>query len=508
MEPPQRRRLPRGRAFVPTFFNTNGRLERGRAPKETENRLYVPIHNGLVLVQPAPDGKLEPALLPRKGAEAFLSEPECMEAWVGGATQGALESLAAAARGSDDGQGVAASFWLLELSGLPEAPSPESLGLPEGAKWCPLRDRAGPSVCDNLAADDQAALLGVARGLALWHNSVKFCANCGGRTAPFRAGGNRKCDECGTRFRPRVDPSVIVLVVNGSKCLLGRKADWPQGRYSTLAGFVEFGETFEECVVREVEEESGVLVDPTSLRFVASQPWLFPRSLMVGYIAQADSTSVTVDEDELQDVRWFEAKEVRASLEGNPEAEGGFHVPSKVSLARTLIQTWLDEADWPQGRYSTLAGFVEFGETFEECVVREVEEESGVLVDPISLRFVASQPWLFPRSLMVGYIAQADSTSVTVDEDELQDVRWFEAKEVRASLEGNPEAEGGFHVPSKMSLARTLIQTWLDEADWPQGRYSTLAGFVEFGETFEECVVREVEEESGFLVGPTSLRFV
>ena len=121
------------------------------------------------------------------------------------------------------------------------------------------------------------------------------------------------------------------------------------GRFSTLAGFVEFGETLEECVLREVREESGVAVRRDSVRFVASQPWLFPRSLMVGFLAEADSDALDVDETELDGAAWFEREYVREQLarQGDSDAPpepGAFHVPSRISLARTLIDAWLSEA--------------------------------------------------------------------------------------------------------------------------------------------------------------------
>jgi len=225
------------------------------------------------------------------------------------------------------------------------------------AQWVPLRASRGPgggagAILDSQVmlpegGDDYAALLAMARGLALWHRSVNFCAVCGGATRPFRDGANQKCVECGERFRPRTDPSVIMLVTSGDKCLLGRQASWPAGRYSTLAGFAEFGETLEECVLREVREESGVYVARASVRFVASQPWLFPRSLMVGFIAEADTEALTVD-DELDGAGWFDREYVRSqlALQGESDAppeQGAFHVPSRISLARTLIDTWLDE---------------------------------------------------------------------------------------------------------------------------------------------------------------------
>lgn len=337
----------------PPFFDTRGRLQRGEA--ETAGvRLYVPVHSGLCLVRSDNSGGFEPVLLTKGQVAPFLAPGTCLEAWLGTAAEGSLASLAAAAltesaSNGGDGQGTAeAGFWLLDLSHLPQAPDFAEASICPGACWLPLRDRAGPSVCDKLVADDYAALLATARGLALWHGSCSFCAACGGKTAPHRSGRQRRCAECGTRHRPRLDPSVIVLVVQGSRCLLGRKAAWPEGRYSTLAGFVEFGETLEECIVREVHEEAGVSVDRASVRFVASQPWLFPRSLMFGFIVEAAETSVTVDHEELQDAAWFEAAEVRASLaasDASGGAAGAFHVPSRVSLGRTVIDTWLRELE-------------------------------------------------------------------------------------------------------------------------------------------------------------------
>jgi NAD+ diphosphatase len=146
-------------------------------------------------------------------------------------------------------------YYLLDVSHLPAAPA---LGAAE-AVWAPLRARAGPSPCDTLECDE-AALLGTAAGMAQWHRSVTFCAQCGSADVkPYREGKGRQCAVCKARFRPRLDASIIVLVTDrkGERCLLGRSARWPEGRYSTLAGFLEFGETLEECVVREVEEEAG-----------------------------------------------------------------------------------------------------------------------------------------------------------------------------------------------------------------------------------------------------------
>ena len=326
---------------TPVFFDTNGRLQRGATPGGGQRR-YVPVHDGLSLLEPHGDGGWRPALLAPEEVER--DDAGCIEAFLGTVTEGVLAADA----------GEAVDYYLLDVSHLPDAPT---LG-PAEAVWTPLRARAGPSPCDTLECDE-AALLGTAAGMAQWHRSVTFCAQCGSADVkPYREGKGRQCAACKARFRPRLDASIIVLVTDskGERCLLGRNARWPEGRYSTLAGFLEFGETLEECVVREVEEEAGVKVDRASLRCVASQPWLFPRSMMVGYIAQveagAEAAPLQVDEAELQDAQWFDRAFVKESLaaeraagQDGPATPGGFHVPSKVSLARTLIEQWLQETE-------------------------------------------------------------------------------------------------------------------------------------------------------------------
>uniref|UniRef100_A0A7S2EJS9 NAD(+) diphosphatase n=1 Tax=Trieres chinensis TaxID=1514140 RepID=A0A7S2EJS9_TRICV len=155
---------------------------------------------------------------------------------------------------------------------------------------------------------------------------------------------------------------MLVTSPCGRYALLGRKANWPRGRYSTLAGFAEVGETLEECCVREVREESGVAVDPGTVRFVASQPWPFPRSLMVGFRATAAAAAevpaaalpeVRINEDEMEDVRWFRRDFVARRLGGGSTAltfepsdeEAEFHIPGKASLARILITEWALEGE-------------------------------------------------------------------------------------------------------------------------------------------------------------------
>ena len=318
----------------PPFFDTSGRFQRG--VKTGASTFYTAVHDGKSLVHH--DAAWRPALLSFAEAEDALASDGSVAAFLGSVDEHSDSPLAAG------------DYWLLETSHLPEPPA-----LLDGAVWEPLRASAGPSVCDDLE-NDEAALLATARGMAHWHRSVKFCASCGsGDIETYRDGKGRRCTACGTRFRPRLDPSVIVLVTDstGERCLLGRNKRWPAGRYSTLAGFCEFGETLEETVVREISEEAGVTVARDSIEFVASQPWLFPRSLMVGFtckvVEPADDAALTVDANELEDAKWFDKEFVRQALteereagKDGPAEEGGFHVPSRVSLARTLIQNWLD----------------------------------------------------------------------------------------------------------------------------------------------------------------------
>ena len=313
-------------------FNTEGRLQRGlRPPKSSEGRSLVPVYQGLSLVTER-NGQFEPVLL---GSQMESKGDDI--SWIGMAH----ESSALAELQRRASHRVDSGFWMLDFSAHSEAPSMSELGLHD-AQWCKLRSRhAGPSVCDRLASDDYAALLAIAAGLSEWHRSVRFCSKCGGETKAVRAGSNRQCLKCESRFRPRVDPAMLVLVTDGDRCLLGRKASWPPGRFSALAGFVEFGETLEECVVREVREESGVIVDKTSITFCASQPWLFPRSLLLGFTARAAKTEIEVT-DELEDVKWFEAGYVEACLADKGKASEDFNIPSETSLAHSLIKGWLN----------------------------------------------------------------------------------------------------------------------------------------------------------------------
>ncbi len=187
----------------------------------------------------------------------------------------------------------------------------------------------------------ERSLLAHARGLMYWHRHSRFCNECGEPTRSMEAGRVRRCDtpECGREHFPRTDPAVIMLVTRpgpeGGSCLMGRHPNFPEGIYSTLAGFVDQGETLEQAVVREVFEETSINV--TDVEYRGSQPWPFPASLMLGFRARAISFDIEVGADELEDARWFTKDQV-ANLEGY-----GLKLPRKDSIAHWLVAEWLAE---------------------------------------------------------------------------------------------------------------------------------------------------------------------
>jgi NAD+ diphosphatase len=186
-----------------------------------------------------------------------------------------------------------------------------------------------------------AELGAIAQGKAMlhWHARHRFCANCGAPTQMAEAGWKRVCATCSAEHFPRTDPVVIMLTVEGDHCLLGRSARFPPGWYSTLAGFVEPGETIEDAVRRETFEEAGIIGGRVTI--MANQPWPFPASLMIGAYVEAKSTKIAIDLDELEDCRWFSRDEVRQMLAGtHPE---GLGVPAKMSIASHLIRHFVEE---------------------------------------------------------------------------------------------------------------------------------------------------------------------
>jgi len=173
-----------------------------------------------------------------------------------------------------------------------------------------------------------------ARAVLHWRSRQRFCGVCGGTLAFERAGWLGRCPDCGSEHYPRTDPAVIAAISDGGRLLLGRNANWGAQLYSTLAGFVEPGETLEQTLVREVWEESSVRV--RECRYLASQPWPFPSSLMLGFLATAEPDEPRPNE-EVEDVRWFSREEVGRALAGEGD---GLRLPPKVSISRWLIETW------------------------------------------------------------------------------------------------------------------------------------------------------------------------
>ncbi|MET0931253.1 MAG: NAD(+) diphosphatase [Aeromicrobium sp.] len=187
----------------------------------------------------------------------------------------------------------------------------------------------GPTV-----APEEASLAVHAVGIARWHQTHRFCARCGAPTDVAQAGHVRVCPVCGGHHFPRTDPAVIMLITDDQdRALLGRQPSWPEGRFSTLAGFVEPGETLGDAVRREVMEEVGIEVGDVT--YAASQPWPFPSSLMLGFFGQALKTEITVDQDEIAEARWFSREEVTEMT-----ASEDLLLPPNVSISRWLLQTW------------------------------------------------------------------------------------------------------------------------------------------------------------------------
>ena len=184
---------------------------------------------------------------------------------------------------------------------------------------------------------EDAPLFAAALSLSRWHGRNRFCAGCGRVTEPVRGGWSRRCADCSAEHFPRVDPVVIMLAEHEDRLLLGRQPHYPPGRYSALAGFVEVGETLEAAVARELHEEAGIRV--RDVRYVASQPWPFPSSLMFGCHAEANSDALTIDTAELDDARWFTRDEIADALADRPGA--AFQPPPKAAIARTLLERWL-----------------------------------------------------------------------------------------------------------------------------------------------------------------------
>jgi NAD+ diphosphatase len=276
-------------------------IEAARAAPET---LWVPLWRSRNLVRGLAEGEPE-AVLPSGAAAAALRAAGGAWAFLGLRHQ--------------------VPVFAIDLS---DADDPLALLAPDEAAFADLRGVAG-----ELPAED-AAILAHARGLLYWQGRHRFCGVCGHASAPNAAGHVMVCPNCGTNHFPRTDPAVIMLVTDGERALLGHSLRFPSATmYSTLAGFVEPGESLEEAVAREVFEESGVRVG--RVFYHSSQPWPFPASIMLGFYAEALTEAITVDATELVDVGWFSREQVRH------HETHGFTVPRADSIARRLIEDWV-----------------------------------------------------------------------------------------------------------------------------------------------------------------------
>jgi len=317
------------------MFYTHGNLDRADHLRKDEGRIaalrhaprtrLLPVWRGTVLVTTDAPGIATlrhdvelPAALGTDGGDAIF---------LGLVHDVAHFAVPVGALGDDDRATLATRATTLE--GDPLAATFEDLRL------------VGPTLPAN-----EGALLAYARGLVYWQDNTRFCERCGHPLASANGGHVRRCanpDGEHVTF-PRTDPAVIMRVVHDAqdgtpaRCLLGRSAAWPTGVFSTLAGFVEPGESLEQAVSREVFEESGI--ETTDVRYVASQPWPFPRSIMLGFEAVATTTAITVDPTELADARWFTRDELRTFGNWGDE-RFALQLPRPDSIARLLIDRWI-----------------------------------------------------------------------------------------------------------------------------------------------------------------------
>jgi NAD+ diphosphatase len=207
-----------------------------------------------------------------------------------------------------------------------------------GLRAPPGRPAVMFGILDVLRPEEASTYAG-ARSVLDWHSRHQFCANCGHQTAMFRAGWGRLCPSCTTEHFPRTDPVVIMIAEHSGRALVGRGPQWPAGRYSALAGFMEPGESIEEAVAREIFEEAGVRV--SRVRYVASQPWPFPSQLMMACVAEAEDDVITIDPKELQDAMWISRADVKRALAGDPTAP--MIAPPHYAIAHTLLTAWAEE---------------------------------------------------------------------------------------------------------------------------------------------------------------------
>ncbi|HEY4264254.1 MAG TPA: NAD(+) diphosphatase [Micropepsaceae bacterium] len=271
-------------------------------------------------------------VLPLWKLQPLLFEPEKASEGTG---LGFLEGVLASGLGAPDAVEVFLGldghtpYFARDISALTD---PLAAALAHHGHFRDARSAAG------LIAAGDIAILGQAKALIDWHGRHGFCANCGTRTSLADGGYRRLCPVCKAEHFPRTDPAVIMLVTAGDHCLLGRNKRFAGGHYSTLAGFIEPGETIEEAVRREVYEEVRVRVD--AVRYFASQPWPFPSNLMIGCFAHSEQADIQVDGNEIVAARWFDRANVKRLISGASDEVG---LPRSDAIAFHLIRTWAEE---------------------------------------------------------------------------------------------------------------------------------------------------------------------
>lgn len=244
-----------------------------------------------------------------------------------------------------------------------EKSAPILLGHLEGATYfaldLPARDESIPHQFSHMGIfrdlrlrtdklpPGTADLLVFGKAMAYWHQRHNYCGDCGHLTRSLDAGYMRECtnESCKARHFPRTDPAIIVLVYAEERCLLARQPTWPEGRYSVIAGFVEPGESLEDAVLREVAEETDVSIK--SVHYHSSQPWPFPSSLMLGFMAEAASTRIHLNDAELEHAHWLSRSDIARRM-----VERSLRLPPPISISHRLIETWFDQGD--EGKLSDL----------------------------------------------------------------------------------------------------------------------------------------------------------
>ena len=202
---------------------------------------------------------------------------------------------------------------------------------------CTLTDLRSMALAGGLP-QQEIALFAEAKSLLHWHSRHRYCSACGQASQMSAAGWRRDCPVCKAMHFPRTDPVVIMLAISGDHCLMGRQGRFGKGMYSALAGFLEPGETIEEAVRREIREEAGIATGKVT--YLASQPWPFPASLMIGCLAEALARDIIIDRTELEDARWFSREDVKLMLAGtHPD---GYSAPQSVAIAHHLLRAWIE----------------------------------------------------------------------------------------------------------------------------------------------------------------------